>query len=110
MDAETKAYFDGMFAEVLTAMNAGFSRLERRRERFGTRVRDRDCMDRRLSALDERPERRFQAIEERLDRVARRLEEVEKHVLGVHGRVDDLASDMRPRFRVLNDRVGGLVA
>ncbi|MFN2327164.1 MAG: hypothetical protein ABR551_14965 [Gemmatimonadales bacterium] len=30
MDAETKQYLDSKFAELLTTMNAGFSRLERR--------------------------------------------------------------------------------
>ena len=35
-------------------------------------------------------------------------EPLEKHLLGVHTRIDDLAGDVRQRFRVLNDRVGGM--
>jgi chaperonin cofactor prefoldin len=51
---------------------------------------------------------RLGTLGERLDRMDRRLEDLEKQILGVHTRVDDLSGDMRQRFRVLNDQVGGI--
>lgn len=66
MDAETKHYLDGMLAEILTAMKAGFSRLERRMEAVEQRL---DALEQRMDALEQRMdalERRMDAFEQRL--------------------------------------------
>lgn len=49
-------------------------------------------------------------LEDRVDALTVRVGGVEAGLLTLSGRVDDLADDMRQRFRVVNDRLTQLAA
>jgi hypothetical protein len=69
MDAETKEYLDGWFAEILAAMNAGFSRLERRSETPERHADLGELEDRVLSLED-----RFRTMQLRMEQLEWRVE------------------------------------
>ena len=129
MDAETKDYLDGILGEILTAMNAGFSRLERRQEALEQRI---EALEQRMDAMELRFDERFQSLGERFATMELRIEQfevrvtgrldsldartkqlevrtgsIEQNLLNLNTRMDVLSDDMRQRFRVLNDRLAG---
>lgn len=69
MDAETKQYLDGKFAELLAAMNVGFSRLDRPLDKLEVRSDVGQLEDRVLSLED-----RFRTMQLRMEQLEWRVE------------------------------------
>ncbi len=91
MDAETKEYLDGMLAEVLTALNAGFDRLGPPAENPGSHAG--------ASSAE---------LEDRLLSVEERFRTLKLQVESADGRSEYLAVDMRTQVRHLGNRIAAL--
>src|SRR5690606_2329818 len=136
MDAELKAYLDGMVETITSRIDARFTRVEERldgveerldglegevrglraeftamRTEFGERFIGIDerfgSMELRVEQFEVRVTGRLDSLDEQAKQLVVRTGAVEQHMLNLNTRVDVLADDMRQRFRVLNDRLAG---
>jgi hypothetical protein len=93
--------------EKFIAVDARFRTLELRMEQFEARVLGRlDGVDHRLEAV----ELALVGVQTRTASVEQRLDALEDHLLATNVRLDDLAEELRQRFRVVNDRLTELAA
>lgn len=130
MDAELKAYLDGMVETITMRIAEQGIRLDQRMDGFEHRL-DALTVEMRegFIAVNER----FRTMEQRIDqfearvtdqlatlnseladvkrglaRIERRVTNLENQSVATNARLDGLHLDMRQRFRVLTDRVGAI--
>jgi chromosome segregation ATPase len=139
MDPELRAYLDrksdavGEHSELIEArLGARNDQVERRLdgleaevERMGAENADRfhtieerlASLELRLGTFEGRVAAEFLEVRQqlaqltlRMDNLTARVDRLEDNLLQLNGRVDALAEERRQRFRVVNDRLGGLAA
>jgi chromosome segregation ATPase len=61
-----------------------------------------------LAGLADTVQVELTGVKEAMRQVVQRVDRLEQHAVATNARIDDLHADMRQRFRLLNERVGGI--